>query len=97
MPTRIRRWRSRNHVSSWEGWLTYDAIQTADELKKPTFLVHSETAAIPQGAREYARRMGRNITELWLENVTQFDFYDDPGAVKTASDAVADHFGQTLR
>ena len=84
------------NVASWEGWLTYDAIETADDLEKPTLLVHSEAAAIPQGAREYARRMGRNITELWLENVTQFDFYDDPNAVKTASDAVAAHFGQTL-
>ena len=88
---------NRFNVASWEGWLTYDAIQTADELAKPTFLVHSEAAAIPQGAREYARRMGRNIAELWLKNVTQFDFYDDPDAVKTAGDAVADHFGRTLQ
>ena len=85
------------NVASWEGWLTYDAIQTADELKKPTLLVHSDAAAIPQGAREYARRIGRSITELRLENITQFDFYDDPSAVKTAGDAVADHFGKTLR
>lgn len=84
------------NAASWEGWLTYDAIQTADRLEKPTLLVHSEAAAIPQGAKEYARRMGEHATELWLEDVTQFDFYDRPDAVKTAADAVSEHLHRTL-
>ncbi len=85
------------NAASWEGWLTYDAIQTADKLEKPTLLVHSEAAAIPQGAKEYANRMGENATAIWLPDITQFDFYDDPDAVKASADAVSEHFGRTLK
>ncbi len=85
------------NVASWEGWLTYDALQTADKLEKPTLLVHSEAAAIPQGAHQYAERMGNNATAIWLDDVTQFDFYDAPNAVKTSADAVSDHFARTLK
>ena len=84
------------NAASWEGWLTYDAIQTADTLEKPVLLVHSEAAAIPQGAREYASRMGENATAVWLPKITQFDFYDRPDAVDTSADAVSEHFERTL-
>ena len=87
---------NRFNVSSWEPWLTYDAIETADSLTKPTLLIHSEAAAIPQGAMEYARRLGDHARTIWLDDVTQFDFYDQPEAVATASDAVASHFEATL-
>ena len=85
------------NAASWEGWLTYDALVTADSLEKPTLLVHSEAAAIPQGAKEYARRMGDDATAIWLEDTTQFDFYDRPEAVDASADAVAEHFERTLR
>ena len=85
------------NAASWEGWLTYDALVTADSLAKPTLLVHSEAAAIPQGAKEYARRMGDNATAIWLEDTTQFDFYDRDESVATSADAVAEHFDRTLR
>ena len=85
------------NAASWEGWLTYDALVTADSLGKPTLLVHSEAAAIPQGAKEYARRMGDGATTIWLEDATQFDFYDQPATVAASADAVAEHFGRTLR
>ncbi len=85
------------NVASWEPWLTYDAISTADALQTPTLLVHSDAAAIPQGAKEYARRMGDNATTLWLDDVTQFDFYDREDAVETAVDAAVEHFRRTLR
>lgn len=87
---------NRFNAASWEPWLTYDAIQTADRLHKPTLLVHADTAAIPQGAREFAARMGRNATVLWLDNVSQFDFYDKPDTVQTAADAVIKHFNRAL-
>jgi len=85
------------NVASWEGWLTYDAIRTADELEKPTLLIHSEAAAIPDGAKRYAQRMGDNATAIWLDDVTQFDFYDGPDAVRTSADAVSSHFARTLK
>ena len=87
---------NRFNVASWEGWLTYDALKTANDMQKPVLLVHSEAAAIPQGAKAYAERMGGNAETLWLDDVTQFDFYDDPDAVETAANAAAAHFARTL-
>ncbi|MGK7950601.1 MAG: alpha/beta hydrolase [Xenococcaceae cyanobacterium] len=84
------------NLASWEGWLTYDAISTADDLTKPVKIVHSEAAAIPQGAKEFYSRLSGEKERLWLENTTQFDFYDNPEAVATASDAVAEYFEQNL-
>ena len=84
------------NAASWEGWLTYDAIQTSDRLEKPTLFVHSDAAAIPQGAKAYAKRMGKYATEVWLNDVTQFDFYDRPDVVKSSTQAVTKHFEQTL-
>lgn len=84
------------NLASWEGWLTYDAIATADELNKPVKIIHSEAAAIPQGAQEFYSRLSGEKNELWLEDVSQFDFYDSPEVVTTASDAIAKYFEQTL-
>lgn len=93
----IKEYDNKFNAASWEPWLSYDAIQTSDKLKKPTLIVHSESAAIPQGAKEYANRMGNRVEVIWLDNVTQFDFYDDPEAVKTSSDAVDNHFKKSLK
>ena len=84
------------NLASWSGWLTYDAISTADRLDKPVMIVHSEAAAIPQGAQEFYSRLSGEKEELWLDDITQFDFYDSPEAVTTASDAVAKYFEQIL-
>jgi uncharacterized protein len=84
------------NLASWEGWLSFDAIKIADSLTKPFLMVHSEAAAIPQGAKAFYNRLAGEKNELWLENTTQFDFYDSPQAVTNASDAVAEHFKQTL-
>ena len=84
------------NLASWEGWLTYDAITIAENLTKPVLIVHSEAAAIPQGAKEFYNHLSGLKNQLWLENITQFDFYDSLEAVTTASDAVAKHFGETL-
>lgn len=84
------------NLASWEGWLTYDPIATANELDKPVKIIHSEAAAIPQGAQEFYSLLSGEKEQLWLDGVTQFDFYDNPEAVTTASDAVSDYFEQNL-
>ncbi|NER05981.1 MAG: alpha/beta hydrolase, partial [Okeania sp. SIO3C4] len=84
------------NLASWEGWLTYDGIANADNLTKPVLIIHSETAAIPQGAKEFYHRLSGEKNQLWLEDTTQSDFYDSPETVTTTSDAVAKHFEQTL-
>ncbi len=84
------------NAASWEGWLTYDALKTADVQDKPALLVHSEAAAIPQGAKEYAQRAGDNVQLMMLDNVSQFDFYDQPETVNASASAVVEHFDKTL-
>ncbi len=85
------------NLASWQGWLTYDALKTADVQQKPTLLVHSEAAAIPQGAKEYAERAGETAKLIMLDNISQFDFYDQPEAVSISTNAVVEHFNSTLK
>lgn len=78
--------------ASWEGWLTYHPADNADRLDKPLAIVHSEAAAIPQGVRNFLDGFAGEATLEWLEDVTQFDFYDNPEDVERAADTIATHF-----
>lgn len=76
----------------WEGWLTYHPADNAQRLDKPLAIVHSESAAIPQGVKTFLKDFAGDATAKWLENVSQFDFYDNPQDVIRASDTIAEHF-----
>ncbi len=82
---------------SWGPWLNYDAIKTAAEITDPVLLVHSEAAAIPQGAKKFADVGGANVELVMLDDVTQFDFYDAPDAMDSAVAKVDAHFQATLK
>ena len=88
----IAEYDNRFSVSSWEPWLTYDAQAVADRLLVPTLIVCSESAALPAGAHAFAKRTKAPATELWLDDVSQFDFYDRADVVTTSIAAVVDHF-----
>jgi uncharacterized protein len=89
----IAKWENKFNLASWEGWLTLDAMVNAPKLTKPLLMVHSEAAAIPQGAKQFfAATATTNKQKVLLDNVTQFDFYDGEAAVNRAADAVATHF-----
>jgi fermentation-respiration switch protein FrsA (DUF1100 family) len=78
--------------AGWEGWLTYHPADNPQRLNKPLAIVHSESAAIPQGVRTFLNGFAGDATMQWLEDVTQFDFYDNPEDVTRAADTMADHF-----
>lgn len=80
--------------AGWEGWLTYHPADHGDRLSQPLAIVHSEAAAIPQGVRDFLEGFTGEATLKMLENVTQFDFYDNPEDVTRAADAMATHFSQ---
>jgi dienelactone hydrolase len=82
---------NRFDVRSWRPWLTYDGHASADRLTAPTLVVCSDAAALPAGARAYAARTAAPLKELWLDDVSQFDFYDRADVVREVSDAVARH------
>lgn len=82
------------NLASWEPWLTYDSVAIGTQLDKPALIVHSEAAAVPQGAHAFFERLQGDKSELWLDDVTQFDFYDRPEPVTQAADAAAAHFNR---
>jgi fermentation-respiration switch protein FrsA (DUF1100 family) len=88
-------WPNRFAVMSWADWLTYDAIALAPLIDRPTLLVHSEDAAIPDGARRFHAGLAGPGDILWTRG-TQFDFYDAEPQVTVAVDAAAAHFARTL-
>lgn len=92
----IEAYDNRFNVASWEGWLTFDALEYATRLTTPLTFVHSEAAAIPQGAQAFKEAAGDQVQAIWLDDVTQFDFYDQAGPVAEASDAMAAHFNATF-
>lgn len=93
----IPQWENTFNVASWEGWLTFDALAPAPLVTQPTLIVHSEAAAIPQGAHQFFAALRAQKAQLWLDGVSQFDFYDRDTPVNTAADAVAEHFQRTLQ
>lgn len=84
------------NIASWTGWLNYDAQLSAYKLTQPTLMVASEAMALPAGAHMYLDNAGDNVNAVWLDGITQFDFYDQPEAVKNAVDAISKHFEANL-
>ncbi|MEV1026803.1 alpha/beta hydrolase [Streptomyces sp. NPDC050264] len=91
----IPQWPNRYAVMAWSEWLDFDAVALAADVTAPALLVHSEDAAIPDGARRFYDGLAGERTFLWDEGV-QFDFYDQAPQVGVAADAAAEHFARTL-
>ncbi|MDJ0620338.1 MAG: alpha/beta hydrolase [Calothrix sp. MO_192.B10] len=93
----ISQWDNEFAVMSWAEWLTFNPMPQAKNIKVPTLFVHSEKAAIPQGARQFFQSIPTsNKKFVWLKNRTQFDFYDQDATVKQAVSQVVNHLQSTL-
>ncbi|GAA5213509.1 alpha/beta hydrolase [Corallincola platygyrae] len=84
------------NLASWKAWLTYDAQAGAKAQDKPVLMVASQAMALPAGAQQYLDNAGVNVEVTWLDDVTQFDFYDVPQHVAKATSLVAGHFDSKL-
>ncbi|MFG2006538.1 alpha/beta hydrolase [Spirillospora sp. NPDC048911] len=91
----IPEWPNRFAVMAWPGWLRFDSISLAPRLSQPVLLVHSEDAAIPDGARRFHDGLAGPKNFVWTTG-SQFDFYDQEPNVTTAAEAAAAHFTSTL-
>ncbi len=91
----IPQWGNRFAVMSWPEWLGFDGLASAPDLRVPTLIVHSEDAAIPDGAKSYAAAMPAPPKMVWTEG-TQWDFYDDPATVDRATAEALAHLRATL-
>ncbi|NQZ01908.1 MAG: alpha/beta hydrolase [Bdellovibrionales bacterium] len=88
----IKEYDNKFNVASWSGWLNYDALASASKLRGKVLFVGSDAMALPQGAAAYEKLAKGKVEKLWLDNVTQFDFYDKKEAVTASADAVVKHF-----
>lgn len=91
----IPAWRNEVDSGFWESWLTFDPMKYAPKLWQPFLMVESEAAALPAGARQFVTKVPRDKHELWLDGVSQFDFYDQPAVVSVSVDTI-DHYLQNM-
>jgi hypothetical protein len=87
----IKQWPNQVAVQAWPEWLQYDPMRLAPFLTAPLLVVHSEDAAVPQGARAFLGAAAGTTTALWTAG-TQLDFYDQEPQVSVAVQAAAEHF-----
>ena len=92
----IAEYDNKFNLASWAGWLNYDAQLGASSQDKPVLLVASESMALPAGAHQYIEKAGENVSSVWFDGISQFDFYDQPQAVQKAVAAIAEHFAANL-
>jgi hypothetical protein len=91
----VPQWSNRFAVMQWEEWLTFDPIAVAPSITQPVLLVHSEDAAVPDGAKAFASGLAGEHRFVWTEGV-QLDFYDQQAQVTRAVREVAAHLRTTL-
>lgn len=92
----IPEWRNEADPAFWREWLTFNGIHATGLIEQPFIMVHSEAAAVPEGARQFYALLSGPKNELWLDDVPQLDFYDRDAPVTAAADAVAAYFAETL-
>lgn len=93
----IPQWDNKFAVMSWAEWLTFKPMSQAKNINVPTLFVHSEKAAIPDGARQFFNDIpSKNKSFVWLDNRTQFDFYDQEGTVNQAVAEVSKFLKKSL-
>jgi fermentation-respiration switch protein FrsA (DUF1100 family) len=74
----------------------FDAQEAAARIRVPFLLVHSEHALAPPLAEQFYAAVPAPKRELWLESQGQIDFYDDPGLIGPAADAITEHYATTV-
>jgi uncharacterized protein len=77
----IKEWGNQFATMAWQGWLEFNAIKSAEKINIPVQIIHSKTAAIPQGAENFYGKLNSPKNIIWVENATQFDFYDGENQV----------------
>lgn len=92
----IPEWDNRFAVMSWPEWLGFDAIQPASQIDVPFVMVHSDSAATPDGARQFYEQVPGEKQEMWTDG-TQLDFYDQQKQVTQSVDFVATQMDKYLK
>lgn len=93
----IKEWGNKFAVMAWKCWLEFDAITPAEKISVPVQIIHSRTAAVPDGAELYYSKLHSPVKNIvWVENATQFDFYDGEKLTDQAAKQSAEWFAKYL-
>jgi uncharacterized protein len=71
------------------------AAAAAKDVAQRLIVVHSDSAVSPEGVRDFVSKVPHPVEQVWLPDVSQFDFYDQAGPMNTAADAATKHFLRT--
>lgn len=82
----IKEWSNRFAVMSWQEWLEFDPIKYASGINIPVLIIHSQTAAVPQGAEMFYNNLKGKKKIVWVDKAIQFDFYDQEPYTTNATD-----------
>jgi uncharacterized protein len=93
----IPEWKNNFALMSWKPWLTFDGVAAAKKIEQPVYIIHSESGAVPQGAKQYYSLLRGEKDIVWLNQYTQLDLYIVPQAVKDASDLAGKWFKKHLK
>jgi fermentation-respiration switch protein FrsA (DUF1100 family) len=92
----VPQWTNAMATMSWPEWLDFDAVALASRVTAPLLMVHSDGSALPDNVRRFHASVQGPKDLYWTEG-NHTDFYDRAPFVARAADAVAAHFGRTLR
>jgi len=92
----VPQWDNTFNPASWTQWLDFDAQAAAPALTQPLLVVTSDAAAAPESVREFITQVPHDVEQLWVDGITQFDWYDHSEPVRLAADRAATHFAATL-
>lgn len=99
----IAQWSSDKFaVMSWEDWLTADPMSTAKNLQKPTLMIHSDGAVLPQYTKNYYEQIAAEDKKLhWMETELespyhQFRYYDQEAEVDEAVSEATEWFRRKM-
>ena len=89
-------------VMSWEDWLTADPMPTAQNLNRPTLMIHSDGAVLPQYTRNYFGQIASNDKHLhWMKTdldspFHQFNYYDQAEEVSEVVEEASKWFAKKM-
>ncbi len=82
-------------LASWEPWLTYRPLASAEKINIPTLIITSENAATPVADQAFYDKLQGPKELVWLEG-GQLDFYHQEVLVNQSVELVAQFLGKSL-
>lgn len=85
-------WKNEWAVMSYDHILNFETLPLSQSIKVPALVVHSDHAISPDAAREHYNLLAGSKKLVWLDEATQFDFYDQAVIVDRAAQEVTAWF-----